>query len=454
MHIKITLLKLIMRENSSKKIRFTKVILLLFIILFFLCLIGIPAIFLIFGLESDPLIVPGKKLTFQDVERVKQLLKQNDPRRLKAGEIKTVALTERDLNLFLDYALSHSPKTENLRARVELYPNSASGRFTVALPDNPFGAYLNVSAMLSQSSRNINIHNLKIGVLTFPGWMLNPIVRYIHHYLQQYEEYRQVIEGIRSIENIQLKENLVSVTYQWRPDVMIQLQAKGRNLLLTADEQKRLWAYIEQLAIISQTVNEPGVSLARFLQPLFRFAKERTISGADPIAENRALLLALAMYSTGKNLNKILGNRDGKAYQPPRRVRLTLLKRYDLALHFLISAAITVAGSSGLANLAGLFKEMDDSQGGSGFSFADLAADRAGVRLAEDAIGSFRKAKSLQQRMSQALQETDFMPQVDHLPEGIMELEFERRYKDLDSAAYRIVDQEIEWRIENCRIYR
>jgi len=56
--------------------------------------------------------------------------------------------------------------------------------------------------------------------------------------------------------------------------------------------------------------------------------------------------------------------------------------------------------------------------------------------------------------MNQELKETDFMPRVDQLPVSIMELEFERRYRDLDSATYKIVDDEIERRIAECRIYK
>jgi hypothetical protein len=97
---------------------------------------------------------------------------------------------------------------------------------------------------------------------------------------------------------------------------------------------------------------------------------------------------------------------------------------------------------------------LDDSRGGSGFSFADLAADRAGVRFAEMAIGSSQQAKLLQQRMGGNFKETDFMPRIDNLPEGIQELEFKRRYKDLDSETYRMVEAEIELRIVACQIYQ
>jgi hypothetical protein len=101
----------------------------------------------------------------------------------------------------------------------------------------------------------------------------------------------------------------------------------------------------------------------------------------------------------------------------------------------------------------GVFKELEDSRGGSGFSFADLLADRAGIRLAEMATETDKRARLLQQRMSGPLAETDFMPEIDNLPEGVMELEFKRRYRDLDSKSYRMIEAEIEQRLSRCRLY-
>ena len=60
----------------------------------------------------------------------------------------------------------------------------------------------------------------------------------------------------------------------------------------------------------------------------------------------------------------------------------------------------------------------------------------------------------MQQRTSSELSEPDFMPSIDNLPPAIMELEFKRKYRDLDSEKYRMVDDEIEKRFLQCRIYQ
>jgi hypothetical protein len=57
----------------------------------------------------------------------------------------------------------------------------------------------------------------------------------------------------------------------------------------------------------------------------------------------------------------------------------------------------------------------------------------AAAWLAELATGTTRQATQVQQLMGGPLSESDFMPDIEELPEGIMELEFKQRYHDLDS---------------------
>ncbi|MEZ5546774.1 MAG: hypothetical protein R3E74_03240 [Pseudomonadales bacterium] len=90
---------------------------------------------------------------------------------------------------------------------------------------------------------------------------------------------------------------------------------------------------------------------------------------------------------------------------------------------------------------------------GSGFSFADLAADRAGRKFAQLAIDPSR-ARNLQQQIISATNENDFMPSIESLPEGIQELEFKARFASLGSDEYRVIENEIERRLKACRAYR
>ena len=146
-----------------------KIFLIVFLIVVFIVVIVIPAVFLVFGIQSEPLVVPNKKLTYDDLTRVKQFIRENNPKRLKPGEIKNTSVTERDLNLFLDYASSQLPRHQQLYAQVELDKNVLNAQLSYKLPNNPFGDYLNVTMGLVPKSNRLMVRKLKIGLRYCPN---------------------------------------------------------------------------------------------------------------------------------------------------------------------------------------------------------------------------------------------------------------------------------------------
>jgi hypothetical protein len=81
----------------------------------------------------------------------------------------------------------------------------------------------------------------------------------------------------------------------------------------------------------------------------------------------------------------------------------SLRGREDWGRHYLLSAALSVLKNPLVSDAAGLIKEeLDALSQGSGFSFGDLAADRAGVRFAQAATHSEASAKAMQVRMQKS----------------------------------------------------
>ena len=123
--------------------------------------------------------------------------------------------------------------------------------------------------------------------------------------------------------------------------------------------------------------------------------------------------------------------------------------------HYLLSAGLTLAGGRGIADFIGEAKEVDDaSNKASGFSFTDLAADRAGVRFAEIATGSVEGARRIQSVLSRPVGEPDFFPEIRDLPEGLTAAQFAARYGERDSAAFKRVIADIDRRISRIPMYR
>ena len=416
------------------------------LVLLLLALFAIPLVIIVTGIEPEPLIQPGKSLSHEDVERIKTLLKQHDPRRLKQDKVRTLALSQRDLNLLLDYSLA---RTLNITSRAELKPASATLGMTYPLPEKYSGNYLNAVASLSQRTGELRVDALQLGRMRLPGWLVNPVWQLFHTNLLRYSaEYREVLQ---TVEEFRLERDQVLLVYHWQPELAAQLKSSGYDLLFSADDKARVLAYHNELSRLASDFPGQRVSLEKIFPSLFTLASIRSDEPGDPQAENRALLQTLGIYVMGINADRFV---EAPVKRGQHRMYLTVRGRHDLAQHFTVSAALTVSAGSGLANAIGLFKELDDSRGGTGFSFDDLLADRAGVRLAELATKTPHYARALQQRMRGQLSESDFMPTIDNLPPSIMELEFKQRYQDLDSEKYGLVDDEIERRIQRCPVYQ
>jgi hypothetical protein len=107
--------------------------------------------------------------------------------------------------------------------------------------------------------------------------------------------------------------------------------------------------------------------------------------------------------------------------------------RFDLTQHFWISAALTALWGPKQAEAAGVLKEwMDSADGGSGFSFADLAADLGGVELASRVIDR----PALLAGLTKGFAVKDHCPAPKGLEEGIKRKDFEKRFGSTEDERF------------------
>ncbi len=123
--------------------------------------------------------------------------------------------------------------------------------------------------------------------------------------------------------------------------------------------------------------------------------------------------------------------------------RLTMQSRHDLAQHFWVSAAMVALVGEPLALAAGVTKELRDANGGSGFSFTDLAADIAGVEFASRVLRSRITLKSL----SQDFTTEHFLIESTGLPEGLSSSEFLKKYGTVSGPVFRRQKSQLRKRI-------
>lgn len=218
---------------------------------------------------------------------------------------------------------------------------------------------------------------------------------------------------------------------------------------MPGEARERLKAY---QTVLATTVNaaQGRISLVDLITPVFAVADRRGAS-ADAVLENRAAIVVLTFYVDGRYLWSVVP--EARTWPRPSRRTVTLNQRTDLPKHFIISAALSANTGGPFADAVGLYKEVEDSKRGSGFSFNDLAADRAGSTLGTWAEGA-STARALQSRLGTPLVERDIMPETDDLPEFLSAAEFERRFGGVGAPAYNGMTADIEKRIASLPLYR
>ncbi|MDO9007170.1 MAG: hypothetical protein Q7U80_03015, partial [Thiobacillus sp.] len=384
-------------------------------------------------LDNAPTIEPPAEFQRADLVGIKSLFQKHDPRRQTPDVIQSIRLDEAELNRVLNYAVE-LPRVSGIAA--ELTPGLATLDATLSVPPNPFGRYLNITAEVGEAPGGIEIQSLRLGSLPLPGALADWVARQFHRQLLRDPTYAAMADAFSRVD---FAENQATLDYRWHPKLLTQLERKSVELLIAPEDQARMLVYAEHLkTLLKPYPHGSTVPLVQLAAPLFEHALQ---SGGDAGIENRAALTALAAYLGGVSLPKLLQGDSRSIYRAPP-VLLSLYGRRDLAEHFALSAALSINGGSRLANAIGLLKEEEDAKKGSGFSFTDLAADRAGVRLGERATGD--TAERVRQQLAAARSDADLMPDIRDLPEFMPQTEFDRRFGPVGSGRYQRVIERID----------
>jgi hypothetical protein len=388
------------------------------------------------ALDDAPAIEPPAAFRRADLAWVKSLFQKHDPRRQTPDVIQTIQLDESELNRLLNYAVELR-RVSGIAA--ELTPGRATLTTTLAVPSNPFGKYLNLTAVMADAPDGMRIESLQIGDLPIPATLADWGMRLVHRLLRRDATYAALADAFA---RVHFGENQATLDYRWRPELLTHIERKSAELLIAPEDQALMVLYADRLeALLKPHPHGSTLPLVRVLPALFAWPLE---DGADASRENRAALTALAAYVGGISLPRLLES-EGRSIRRAPRVLLTLHGRRDFAEHFTISAALSVNGGSRLANAIGLIKEEEDAGKGSGFSFTDLAVDRAGVRVGDRATGA--DARQIRQTLAAARGDSDLLPDFRDLPEFMPQAEFDRRYGPVGGPRYQKVIAGIDARL-------
>lgn len=396
------------------------------------------------GLDRAPSIAEAPPaLSAASVDAAMRRVGELDPRKARTQRGR-ITLSAEELRVLLQMAARRLPAT---RAELALTGrgDSALGtlRSSTALPA---GLWLNTELQLGMDEDGPVLDRLRIGDLPLPPALARRLAAMLlPGVLERIGYHGDPALITQALRGAQLSSAGLSID-----DRAGRSAARdGLRALLPPGEPERLADYHAALRQSLATPGERANSLLLPLQALFARASERAARGGDLLTEQRSALLVLTLHVTGRSPATLLP--EAADWPAAPRTVLTLRGREDMAQHYLGSALIAAWAGGQWAQVIGLSKEMRDARSGSGFSFTDLLADRAGTRLGERiAAGHAEPAK----RLAGGLNVDALLPPLDGLAEFMPEAEFVRRFGGVGAPGYRAVLADIDARIAALELYR
>ncbi|MDT0604799.1 hypothetical protein [Thalassotalea castellviae] len=349
----------------------------------------------------------------------------------------------------------------NADVRLSKYGAAVEASFEMPLPS--MIKYLNVNAYISPSKSGLLLEEVSLGGLKVSGEFFISLVRFAaDNFLKEqlFDDALAMITAVdineeRLIAHLSLDENLLA------------MQKNDTSFLIKMRDDLALFGNVDTIAFYYQSLSDfarlqdKNSSIAVFIRHVFDLAKTRSGISQDYLAvkENQAAITALIIYFGADRFELMVGDviiREKEQLVIRNRLRkhVSLQNRPDLQKHFIYSMALQLFSSHGASDAIGEFKEfLDTNKGGSGFSFADLQADRAGTRLAMIVTKSEQHAQRAQQLLAKVT-DAELLPSIEGLHEGLNEENFDKKFKNVLSKDYQQTLAEIDKRLKNLPVYQ
>jgi hypothetical protein len=410
-------------------------------------------------LQAEPAVPVDGAVAVQDIDRALALVRANDPRMVPHGVQLSVAATQQELDLLLMHA---ARRRLGVRGRVVLGAGEAQVVASVAQRVGPWARWVNVRGWVREGAPLPQLVRVQVGPVPVPLWLAQRLLAWAVPRTPVAPLLPVLREAVTGVE---IAPGRLQLRYQWSASAVAQLMdvlVAPAELARLRDYHGRLGALLaardttaalagDSVAADSARAGVPAPRpLVALLASLLAAAAQRTAATGDAGAEVRAALFTLALYAVHQPLGTRLPAAAAWPTLPHHPVLLA--GREDLAAHFVVSALVVVEGTTPLAQAVGVYKELQDSRpGGSGFSFADLAADMAGTRFGELAQ---RNPAWLAERMARGVEEGELMPSLAGMPEGVDSAAFATVYGGAEGAGTRQLRQELARRVDTLALYR
>lgn len=384
-------------------------------------------------LQDEPLLTAFEKASLEDLQRIKMLASRASMAYTTESE-QSMDLTDRDINLGISYfgpTQITIPESTYLKARIVQSEGTISATVPVQLIHEHIDTQklinkkwqINLWDMLKNSTQDkwinaewrltiddsdekskwIKPGKLRIGSIVLTKAMSDQIAQTAYAEFLNQEQSKIALDTWDNISGLRLENDLLKISY--RLPSSNQVLSSYQSLVLSEDEQENIAHYSKVL----ERLPESG-PLHAILAAMFSEAVARSNNSLNPVAENRAVLLALSKAYGGDQLLQMFGDATFEQFQSP--APYSIYKRRDLAQHYILSAGLTLIADESIASLIGVDKEITDLTSGKTISAWDLLADKAGARLAQNATSTARSARQLQVALSIARTDGDLLPNI------------------------------------------
>lgn len=418
----------------------------LLLILLTIAGITISTIFIL-AIDKKPQVSREVVVTPEHISRAKNIL---DTHRyhVRPGTTAIATIEREDFDIALNYFMHHLGQG---RAKTKLNNQSAHIQISLPIPEIAAvvnNAYVNLEVSLIESKGLPTISSLRIGKLSIPDNMTNFVFQQLFSWLKMISP--DVRIGMEAFRKIGISQDGIAVTYYWQgwgdsQDDRLSFSAPFFDQQALA----RLLHYHTFLNQINQQSSVQSIPLSEVLTKLMQ-ETARDPSNNNTREEIRAAILITAFHVLQLPL-KFLSPEAAK-WPPPARANITLDGRFDFAMHFISSAAIAAYTDTILSDAIGLFKELEDSRSGSGFSFNDIAANRAGTSFAARIMISQYSAQKMRTTILAGIDDSDLMPYWADLPEHLPEQTFLAKFGGTHTATYQEVMEKIERRVSSLKL--
>jgi uncharacterized protein YpmS len=402
-------------------------------------LVSTPVIILVIALQSEAKVPVAAPLSDVEISEIESLLLENAPPSTYAVSQQKISLNQAQMNLLLRYLLSTLNPKGHWAVQLTLAENTVNTQASIRFDLAGIPAFLNIDGQLSGDGHTLQLTKLSLGGLSMPNMFVDLLIDRVESRINSSSvDLTDINSLIGNVESLVVAPRQIHVALKWDPALMSKLGDQTQQLFVSDEDRIRVAHYYQLIAdIITATpLDIRAISLNSLLTPLFTEAQAKTNSGSDAVAENRAVLQALAIYVNEGEIKRFVGNERASSVTDAKAIEVRLLRRQDLAQHLASVASITASAGADVAAMLSTTKEAYDARYRSGFSFSDLTANTVGVNLASIATKDSDTAKRLQARFIEVKDESEYMPTVGNNRDGISELDFAKLYQDRNSEQY------------------